>query len=183
MSDFFVGEIRAFAFGIVPQDWALADGSLLQITQNQALYSLLGSRYGGNGTSTFALPDLRGRTPVQVGTVDGYNYVLAASTGTETVTLTLPQIPAHVHDLTATDTLGTTGAPAGNLIATVKADDLTPPGQHPLYAVPTTGSTAVSLLSTSVGTAGSGAPHQNMQPSAVVNYCIAIRGIYPPRQY
>ncbi len=179
MSDYFVGEIRAFAFGQIPQGWHLADGTVLQTNQYAALFSLLGNAYGGTYPQTFALPDLRGRVPVDVGTAAGATYALGAKTGSEGVVLTVGQLPAHLHDLNATTIVGNTGNANGNAIATVNQDDLTPPQQRPLYATP---GTLQPLLATSVGTTGGGAAHPNIQPSTVVNYCIALTGLYPPRQ-
>ncbi|MDZ4363861.1 phage tail protein [Brevundimonas sp.] len=179
MSDYFVGEIRAFAFGQIPQGWHLADGTTLPVNQYAALYSLLGNVYGGTPSQTFALPDLRGRVPVDVGTAAGATYALGAKTGTEGVVLTVAQLPPHQHELNATTTVGNTGGAGGNAIATVNQDDLTPPQQRPLYAAP---GTLQPLLASSVGSTGSGGAHPNIQPSTVVNYCIALTGIYPPRQ-
>jgi microcystin-dependent protein len=179
MSDYFIGEIRTFAFGQVPSGWHVADGAILPVNQNQALFSLLGNAYGGQYPTTFALPDLRGRVPVDVGTASGVTYALGAKTGTEAVALTVAEMPPHAHSLNATTTVGNVGNASGNAIATVKVDDLTPPQSRPLYAAP---GTLQPLLATSVGMTGSGQGHPNVQPSTVVNYCIALTGLYPPRQ-
>jgi microcystin-dependent protein len=179
MSDFFVGEIRAFAFGQVPQGWRLADGAVLPVNQYAALYSLLGNAYGGTPPQTFALPDLRGRVPVDVGSAAGATYALGAKTGSEAVALTVGQLPVHQHDLNATTTVGNTGSASNNTISAVNQDDLSPPQQRPLYAAP---GTLQPLLSSSVGSKGGGAAHPNIQPSTVLNYCIAVTGLYPPRQ-
>jgi len=116
MSDCFVGEIRLFAFPRVPTGWAACDGQLLSIAQYQALYVLIGTTYGGDGSMTFGLPDLRGRVPIDAGTSNqGNSYVLGQAAGEETHLLTIPEIPAHSHALISTANAGTTAAPAQNV--------------------------------------------------------------------
>lgn len=166
--DPFIGEIRAFAFGMIPKGWAVCNGALLAIAQNQALFSLLGTRYGGNGQTTFALPDLRGRTPIQtqIGTLP-----LGLSGGSETVALTTAQVPSHSHALRGTTSLATTNNPANGVLAQ------TANAASAAYAAPG----AATLAATAVASSGTGLAHENMQPSLVVNWCIAVNGIFPSR--
>ena len=175
MSDYFVGEIRMFAFDWAPQTWAICDGSLLPVNQYVALYSLCGNYYGGN-TSQFAIPDLRGRVPVSQTTRPSPTvYAIGTAAGAETVALTTTTIPAHTHSAMAVSNVPAGAAaigPANNLIATVQT------AGHPLYAVPTN---QVPLGTNTISTTGGGQGHNNMQPFAVMNYCIALQGIYPPR--
>lgn len=175
MSDNFIGEIRLFSFPWAPQGWALCDGATLQIVQNQALYSLLGVQFGGDARTTFKLPDLRGRTPVY-----GVNYQgVANAGGQEQVALTADQMPPHGHAVFATTNTATSPNASGTVLATVGPDKSSPPKVWPIYsAAATTG----LLASASVSTAGATQPHNNMQPFAVINFCIAVTGIYPSRQ-
>lgn len=162
----FLGEIRAFAFGYAPRGWLLCNGVLLAINTNQALFALLGTRYGGNGTTTFALPNLCGRTPV------GYdsNMPIGMVTGTESVTLISTQIPQHTHQVMCTTATATTNIPAGHAMAQTNAS---------LLAYANTGD--AQMADSAIAPSGSNQPHQNMQPSLVINWCIASSGIFPPR--
>ncbi|MBB3226604.1 microcystin-dependent protein [Luteibacter sp. Sphag1AF] len=162
MADPFVGQITLTALNFVPRNFAACNGMLLPITQNQALFSLVGTYYGGNGTTNFQLPDLRGRTPV------GFSQQLPLGTpgGTETVTLTVQQIPAHVHTATATTATADARSPDKAYFATTSV---------PMYAK----GNPVSIAA--IGNAGSSLPHPNMQPYSVLNFCIALQGIYPSR--
>ncbi|MDR0202702.1 MAG: tail fiber protein [Delftia acidovorans] len=164
--DPFVGEIRAFAFGQAPRGWLLCNGALLSINTNQALFSLLGTRYGGNGSTTFGVPDLRGRAPIGF----GGSVVLGMIDGTESVTLTSSQMPQHTHQLLSSTTVATTNAPAGNVMAEA-ANGLA------AYGAPTNSFMAAPAVDIS----GGSQPHQNMQPSLVINWCIANYGIFPTR--
>ncbi len=181
MSDFFLGEIRMFGFAYAPQDWALADGTVLPINQNQPLFALLRNMYGGDGARTFALPDLRGRTPVGCirGAPVGSAYQQGHAAGVETVTLTDVEMPLHTHALLANTLVGTTGNATDGFISTVALDDLPAKNQRTLYAE-ATGGALVNLAADSIQHAGGGQAHTNMQPFAVLNVCIALRGIYPP---
>lgn len=166
----FLGEIRAFAFGRTPTGWLPCDGRELQVQQNQALYTLLGPRYGGNGRTTFNLPDLRGRTPLGYGP----SIAMGRKEGTETVTLTTTQVPAHAHTVLATSKAAATSSPAGGALATL------PVGTN-AYAAP--GTTTTTFNTAAVSTSGASAPHPNMQPSLAVNWCIATSdALWPPRQ-
>lgn len=167
MAEPFLGEIRNFSFGVVPAGWHLCDGTILEIKKEPALFSLLGNRYGGNGTETFALPDLRGR--VQVGMAA--DFVSGTMDGTETVTLRIGDLPRHNHAFQALDTGGKIASPANAIPAAA-------PAANKVYAE--TGE-LVRLHVNTVSSAGGGAPVPNMQPFLVTNYCIAMTGFFPPR--
>jgi microcystin-dependent protein len=183
MAEPYIGEIKIWAFDWAPRGWALCNGALLPIAQNQALYSILGTRFGGDGKVNFALPELRGRTPVGPGAAAGTttpNYTMGNSGGSESVTLSSDTVPSHAHGVNAVIVAGTQLVPSGNLIANVvsaKAGSTTnfsvfrPQGQWTADA---------QLAAGSVETTGASAPHANMQPFAVVNFAICISGYYPP---
>lgn len=168
MSDPFLGEIRLFAAKFAPRNWALCNGQILQVNQNAALFSLLGNRYGGDGKTTFALPDLRGRMAVCSVTSGGAVQV----GGAETVALTEQNMPAHYHMGYATNEIGSTANPAGAVYAAR-------PAPQQLYGGT---SAAVPLNSQAVTTVGSSQPHNNVQPSLVLNFIICTAGYYPSRQ-
>lgn len=179
MSEPFIGQITLFPYSFPPLDWADCQGQLLPISQNAALFSLLGVNFGGNGTTNFALPDLQGRVAVGQGPLAGGSvYNMGEGAGAETVILTNSTMAAHNHGLTATTELGTTNAPAGGVLATVAKGPLRARDKGNIYdpAAPNTGLVAQSLKS-----AGSGAPHNNVQQSLVMRYCIALNGIFPAR--
>jgi len=159
MSDPFLAEIKIVSFNFPPKGWALCNGQLMQISQNQALFSLLGTTYGGNGTTTFALPDLR----------VGSGFTLGQLSGEENHTLLTSEMPAHSHSAQAATVDGDVPAPSPNILAA-------PTGQ--IYA-PANNLTA--LAAGSVGQAGGSQPHQNMQPYLTLNFVIALVGIYPSR--
>jgi len=180
MSDQCVGEIRMFAGNYAPQGWALCDGSMLRVADQQMLFSLIGSTYGGDGQTTFALPDLRGRLPLGQGTsASGTNFPLAAKGGVETVALTADQMPGHAHAPMATSAPATLGSPSQNLMAkTVNSSGGT--NQDIMYlkqAAPVLGT--YLLKADAVTTAGSNQPHNNLMPSLAVNFIIALEGVYP----
>ncbi|WAH57640.1 tail fiber protein [Pseudomonas silvicola] len=176
MSDFFLGEIRWFPFDFAPQGWLPCDGRTLSISTNQALFALLGTSYGGNGSTTFQLPDLRGRTVVSRSLSDP-NYSLGQVAGVETVTLTTAQMPPHSHSLNVASTVGTAASPAAGTIASVGGSgSITAPSA---FAAP--GASPVPLNPGSVSSSGTGTPHNNLQPYQVLNPCIAVQGLYPPR--
>ncbi|MFG1463668.1 tail fiber protein [Xanthobacter sp. DSM 24535] len=179
MSEFYIGEIRLFPFARIPDGWHACDGALLPVNQNQALYSLLGTRFGGNSTN-FALPDLRGRVPVGFNTETIANRLtinMGTAAGSETVTLSQSQMPVHTHAYRAATAEATATAPTNAVFATVKQVD-SAQAQANLYG-PTTALTA--LKADTLRSRGGSAPHANVQPSLVLNFCIALQGIYPGR--
>jgi microcystin-dependent protein len=160
----FLGELKIISWNFAPKGWALCNGQLLPINQNQALFSILGTTYGGNGTTTFALPDLRGRVPIHVG--QGFTQGQAA--GQEFHTLTQSEMPMHTHIANANSGNATTPIPTGNLLG----------AGNNMYAQPTN---LVTLDPSSVTNVGGSQPHENRQPFLVLNYCIALTGIFPSR--
>lgn len=172
MSDPFVAEIRIFAGNFPPTGWAFCDGQLLPIAQNTALFSLLGTTYGGNGQTTFALPDLRTRAPLQPGQGPGLSERLLGESGGEASHALLPgEMPAHSHSLQASGSVAATTVANGNMLATVNAPN--PPYHEP--------SALADMGPGVLTTAGGGAPHQNMQPYLTLSFIIATQGIFPPR--
>lgn len=179
MSDYYIGEIRSFGFNWPPKDWALCDGSVLTITQNQALFSLLGNRFGGDAINNFALPDLRGRAILGAGIslITQASTKLATVAGTETVTLTTPdQVPAHTHTLQACSAAGNATSTTGNILAQAT------PKTSGFPITPYAASANLTAMSpASIVANGASAPHDNIQPFTVVNFCIATAGLYPNR--
>lgn len=175
MTEVFLGQIMLVGFPFAPKGFARCDGQLLGITQNQALFSLLGTYYGGDGIRTFGLPDMRGRTPVGFGTsVDSSwqpsPYQIGEMGGVENVTLQQQQLPQHIHLATGTTSNGTVRNPSNALYGTNSAN---------IYGA--SSGAQVVLSSHTVTPAGNGQQHQNMQPYDVINYCIALSGIFPSR--
>lgn len=169
MSEPFLAEVRMVGFDFAPRGWAFCDGQILPINQNQSLYSLLGTTYGGDGRTTFALPDLRSRTPIHR---DSDN-TLGQKGGTETVTLTSAQIPQHTHSFKASTAVADQKNPNSHVLASNSGADL-------LYAPKVNGS-ATNMRSGSIANAGGSQAHNNMQPYLTVNFCIAIAGLFPSR--
>jgi microcystin-dependent protein len=171
MADPFVAEIRIFAFNFAPKGWAFCDGQLLPISQNTALFSLLGTFYGGDGKSTFALPDLQGSAAMHQGQGQGLSQrFLGQQSGSESITLLQTEMPQHPHTLTAQGAPGDTSSPANAAYARViGATPYEPPG--PL----------VAMAPTALPPAGGGLPHNNLQPYLTLNFCIAMQGVFPPR--
>ena len=173
MSEPFIAEIRMCAFEFAPRGWAACSGQVISINQNQALFSLLGTTYGGNGTTTFALPDLRGRTPVHHGQGPGLPSVnLGERGGAEAVALTQSQMPAHGHAVRASSDLAAAVSPAGAVTGAK------PRGGADIYAP---AGSLTPLAAGTVGNVGGSQPHPNTQPSLVVNFVIAMTGIFPSR--
>ena len=176
MDEPFIGEIRPIGLNYAPRGWAFCNGQLLPINQNQALFSLLGTTYGGNGVQTFALPDLRSRVPVGTGQGPGLSpYSLGQVGGVESVTLTTAQLPAHTHPVTGTmqaAELGDPSTPKGNFLA---ADANAQFGTGP--ANTTMGSAAQGTSGNTGGSQG----HENRMPTLGLNYVIALQGLYPSR--
>jgi len=178
MSEPFIGEIKMVGFNFAPRGWALCDGQLLPISQNTALFSLLGTTYGGDGRTTFGLPDLRGRVPTHQGTGPGLtNRRIGEKIGTEYVTLNVAQMPSHNHAATGalaanSDGASTTAA-VGNVLA--EADENT-------YTSEAANENMQSgTVSVTVSNAGGGQPHNNMQPTLCINFVIALVGLFPSR--
>ncbi|HXG95064.1 MAG TPA: tail fiber protein [Blastocatellia bacterium] len=169
MADPFVAEIRIFPFNFAPQGWAFCDGQILPISQNTALFSLLGTTYGGDGKSNFALPDLQGRAPMHPGQGPGLSlHDLGETGGSETVTLLESEIPSHSH---------------GVSMSVRPADNLDPGGLalgtgNNVYVAP---GNQVSFSGNALAPAGGDQPHNNMQPYLTLNFCIALQGVFPPR--
>lgn len=177
MSDPFLGEVRMFGGNFAPQNWALCNGQLLSIAQNSALFSLLGVTYGGDGQTTFGVPDMRGRLPISQGQGPGLTQrVMGEKAGAETVTLMTPNMPAHSHSLNVYNTAATTSAPGPTVLPAV------PTGAGKIYVV--AGSLPVNpaqfaaeAVSMSVGNQ----PHSNLMPALCVSFIIALQGIFPSR--
>lgn len=169
MSEPFLAEVRIVAFNFAPRGWAFCDGQILPISQNQSLYSLLGTTYGGDGRTSFALPDLRGRVPIHVGSSNGSNHVLGQKGGEETHTLNAAEMPQHTHPLQASTDENGVITINGNVLARAP---------QALYASPPTDT---PLQSASIASVGGGQAHNNMQPTLVLNFCIALQGLFPSR--
>ena len=168
MSEPFLGQIIIVGFNFAPRGWAQCNGQILPIAQNTALFSLLGTTYGGNGQTTFALPDLRSRVPIHVGQGPGLSsYDLGQAAGTETVTLNINEIPAHNHLLGANAEEGAASNPSGQV-----------PAKGGIYGAAPDG----TLMNPTVITnTGGSQPHANIQPYLTLNFCIALEGIFPSR--
>jgi microcystin-dependent protein len=162
----YIGEIRMFGGNFAPAGWAFCNGQLIAISENDALFNLIGTTYGGDGQSTFALPDLQGRIPVH----EGSGYVLGQAGGVETVTLTVGQVPAHNHPLVGSASNATTTSPTGNVAGTSAEVTVLPYG---------TDNPPTTLATQSVSPQGGSQPHDNFQPYLCVNFIISLYGIYP----
>ena len=179
MSEPFLGQIMLVGFNFAPTGWAMCNGQLLSISQNTALFSLLGTQYGGDGVQTFGLPDLRGRVAVGTGQGPGLSpYVVGQVTGSETVTLTVNQMPAHSHLVGANAANATVASPSGaDLAQTV---DSTRGAVVNTYSTPPM-TAPVTLDPATVKPSGGSQPHPNIQPCLALNYIIALQGIFPSR--
>jgi len=164
MSEPFLSEIKIMSFGFAPKGWALCNGQLMPINQNQALFSLLGTTYGGDGRVNFGLPNLQGNTPIHVGN----GHTLGERGGEQAHTLSISEIPTHVHNAVATSTNGSVIIPTGNLLA----------GGTPQFYHAPDGNLTPLNAGTLANTGGS-QPHENMQPYLTLNFCIALQGIFP----
>lgn len=169
MSEPFLAEIRIVGFNFAPRGWAFCDGQILPINQNQSLYSLLGTTYGGDGRTSFGLPDLRGRTPIHVGASNGVSHTLGQKSGEETHTLNTTEIPSHDHTLRASNDPGNQNAPGGNVLANAGTN---------IYG---DAINALTLNPGTVSSTGGNQAHENMQPYLALNYCIALQGLFPSR--
>jgi len=164
MAEPFLSEIRIMSFVFAPKGWALCNGQLLPINQNQGLFSLLGTTFGGDGRVNFALPDLRARVPIHVGS----GHTLGEKGGEQAHTLSIAEISTHVHVMNASSTAGDTPVPAADLLA---------PGQSTQMYGPPANLTA--LQPSTIGNVGGSQAHQNMQPFLTLSFCIALQGIFP----
>ncbi|MEJ0075777.1 MAG: tail fiber protein [Alphaproteobacteria bacterium] len=174
MSDPFVAEIRIFPFNFAPKGWAFCDGQLLPLSQNTALFSLLGTTYGGNGKSNFALPNMQGNAPMHPGQGPGLSlHDLGETGGSTTVTLLESEMPAHSHSFFANSVQGDTNSPAPT-VSLARASNATP--YHADQAT-----NLVNFAFQAVSVTGGSLPHNNMQPYLTLNFCIAMQGIFPPR--
>jgi microcystin-dependent protein len=181
MSNPFVAEIRIFGFNFAPRGWAQCSGQLLSISQNTALFSLLGTNYGGDGRVTFGLPNLNGSVPIHVGGNQPgpglSTYFLGQTGGEETVTLNTTEIPSHGHNLNAVAAGATTASPAGGVFATPNWVSGTTRGVSQAY----TASAPATQLSNAILPNGGSLPHNNIMPSLTLIYCIALQGVFPQR--
>ena len=177
MSDQFVAEIRIVPFNFAPLGWAFCNGQVLPISQNTALFSLLGTNYGGDGRSNFALPNLQGSAALDAGQGAGLSsYVVGQAGGETAVALTQAQMPAHTHSVSASSGGGDADTPVGNVFSMAHA------GKTPahMYAA-AAGSVPTVMGAQALAPAGGGVPHNNLQPYLVLNFVIALQGIFPPR--
>lgn len=181
MSNYYMGQIVMFGGNFAPKGFAFCNGQLLSISQNSALFSLLGTTYGGDGRTTFALPDLRSRLPLDWGQGPGLsNYVLGQASGTQSVTIDTLSMPAHNHTLQATQTIAST-ATIGNTVLPGQPTVGNPPA---FYGVSQSGKpplVPIVLNGSSCGPAGGSQPHTNLMPSLCITFVIALQGIYPSR--
>ena len=164
MAEPFLSEIRIMSFGFAPKGWALCNGQLLPINQNQALFSLLGTTYGGDGRVNFALPDLRARTPTHTGN----GLTLGERAGEAAHTLTISELPTHTHSANASSSDGNNVVPTNNVLASSLNQSYRAPDQA-----------LTSLLPATIANAGGSQPHENMQPYLTLSFCIALQGIFP----
>jgi microcystin-dependent protein len=181
----FLSEVRLFSFNFAPQGFAACNGAILAIQQNEALFSLLGTTFGGNGITTFALPDLRARVPLGFGSNLGIPYTMGQVGGEASHSLTPNEIPAHLHSLNANSSAlpsSNTNTPSGT---TSLGRSVGHPSSGSDFAVnlysSVTGSNLATAAPQAVGQAGSGAPHENRQPYLGINYCMALQGFFPSR--
>jgi microcystin-dependent protein len=165
MSDPFLGEVRLLSFNFPPRRWAQCNGQLLPISQNTALFSLLGTTYGGNGSTNFALPDLRGRVPIH----RSNTHSLGERAGEQSHSLSLAELPSHTHALVASNAAASQPAPTNAFPATTATN-------APAYEA---GASLVAMSADSLKSTGGSQPHENMQPFLTINFCIALQGIYP----
>jgi len=172
MSDPYIGEIRMFGGNFAPAGWVFCDGQLMPISENDALFTLLGTTYGGDGQETFGIPDLRGRVPVHMGPINQ----IGESAGVEQVTLTIQQLPSHNHPMLAANSPSTTSQPG---TATILADE-GPAGITSVFTyIAPGGANQTPLSPQSIGPAGGSAPHDNIQPTLCINYILSLYGVFP----
>jgi len=173
MSQPYIGEIRMFGFGRTPNGWQACDGSLLPISEYDALFALIGTTYGGDGQVTFAVPDLRGRLPIHQGQGPGLsNYVIGQKAGSETITLNQTQMPAHNHTMTVTSGASTATTPGTGLLPGSVSGDT-------FYVNTLVGNNPLAMLPQMLSPSGGNQPHENCMPTLTAQYCIATFGIFP----
>lgn len=174
--DSFIGELRLFPYGFAPRNWMACEGQLLSIQTNQALFSILGTYYGGNGINNFALPDLRGRAPIHMGSLNGTTVVQGQAAGTESETMTTAQLPAHTHG-----TSTATKIPCSSAKATTTTPGYYAAGSTRGNAYNSTTNAVSATAAPTVSTAGNSLPRNNVQPVIALRWCICVTGIYPAR--
>ena len=165
MAEPFLSEIRIMSFIFAPKGWALCNGQFMPINQNQALFSLLGTTYGGNGQTTFALPDLRGQTPIHVGS----GHTLGEKGGEQAHTLSISELPTHVHSANAANITSTANVPASNMLLAVSTPQ----------SIYTAATNLQAMAASAIGNTGGSQAHLNMQPFLTLSFCIALQGIFP----
>lgn len=181
MADPFLAEIKIFAGNFAPRGWAFCQGQILSIAQNTALFSLLGTTYGGNGQTTFALPDLRGRVPVGMGQGPGLSqYLLGQQAGLEAVTLLASEMPAHTHTATSTANARTPAGNSNDAAGRIWADDAGV-SSATYSTLAANAQMSPAAITTTVAVAGGGQPHTNVQPYLALSFIIALQGIFPSR--
>jgi microcystin-dependent protein len=168
MAQPYVGEIRIFAGNFAPAGWEFCEGQLLPISENETLFQLIGTSYGGDGESTFALPDMQGRLPVHMGNNQGTSYIIAEKAGTEQETLTSNQIPNHTHNFQVTTDIGNVPSPSGSIIGVSTKAKI-------FFADPP----VVNFNANDIGPSGGSQPHSNFQPYLCLNFIISLFGIFP----
>ena len=169
MSDQFLAEIRIFPFNFPPTGWTFCNGQIMPISQNTALFALLGTTYGGDGEETFNLPNLASRIPIHMGTgPDGTTYQIGEMAGTEQETLSVQQIPLHTHPLMASSDTGTSQTPSNNVLGTAQANTYFNLNDNP-----------ASMAANAIGPAGGSQPHENTQPFLCINFIISLFGVFP----
>lgn len=170
MSEPFLSEIRIMSFSYPPRGWALCNGQFLPINQNQALFSLLGTTYGGDGRTTFALPDLRGRTPIHLAP----GHTLGEHGGESAHTLSIAEMPSHTHTLSGNPSGATTNVPTGNVLARGQTSSNTPINYYD-----NSNTNLVAMNRAAIANAGGNSAHENMQPFLTLSFAIALQGMYP----
>ena len=172
----YIGEIRMFGGNFAPQGWMLCQGQLLPISENEPLFQLLGTTYGGDGQDTFALPNLQSRVPIHQGTNAGITYELGEAAGVEDVTLTINQIPSHNHAVQVATSAGDRNTPAVDTVVSTEGESVA--SRAPVYAA-YANVNQITLAGQTVGSAGGSQPHSNIQPILAINFIISLFGVFP----
>src|SRR5437762_3289714 len=177
MAQPYVGEIRMFAGNFAPAGWMFCDGQLLPISENETLFQLVGTTYGGDGQSTFALPNLQSRVPIHMGTGGGGTYTQGQAAGVESVTLLTSQIPSHNHMVQVATSGGDQNTPALNSVVSTEAESVS--NRAPVYLAYSNANTQIGLATQTVGSLIGSQPHSNIQPILAINFIISLFGIFP----